>query len=550
MSTDAVVETRLNRGGWERLGRTHVSGHFFFREKLYHAQDAAEFLEAQDALADVLPELNGHFSIVQHRSDHTALVCDRIRSVPLFYEATPDGWVATDGLDCPPTGDSCPNALISYLATGAVTGSETLIRGVRQVEAGQIVRLTGHEPEVINYYEHRHCPSHIDEGLLLEQLDAAVMGAMRRLVKSVGGRQIVLFLSGGYDSRLVAVALRAIGYDNVVCVSYGSEGDKQVVAAKDVAARLGFPWHRLAVSKNLIRERLADPSFARFLDRAESGVAAPYLMGVLALVARDQVQLAEDCVFVTGSTGDLLEGDQIDAMLKQDRHYQLGEVVDAILRRHYFLMGLRVGSLAVHRRRILALMERAGRRREVYSREEALDVTEWFNWRERQAKYVVQDARCYELLAGADWRLPLWDHEFMDFWLTVPDELRIGRRLYHRYVEAEQYKTANNPSLAQRLRHGLKRPLAPIYRAFYPLEKVRTYLFGDSPWWAFSVGGYLRVLRLTRGWQTSTVTSQVAYHLAVRHRLGFGGLRELVLRAEQGPEILETCPECAAQARS
>jgi hypothetical protein len=46
----------------------------------------------------------------------------------------------------------------------------------------------------------------------------------------------------------------------------------------------------------------------------------------------------------------------------------------------------------------------------------------------------VNSLRAYEFW-GHDWRIPFWDHELMDFFMRVPLELRIGKKLYDHYAD-------------------------------------------------------------------------------------------------------------------
>jgi hypothetical protein len=57
-----------------------------------------------------------------------------------------------------------------------------------------------------------------------------------------------------------------------------------------------------------------------------------------------------------------------------------------------------------------------------------LACCEMWNAAERQSKYIINSVRTYEWV-GSRWRT-LWDYEFMDFFLRVPDELRYGQKLY------------------------------------------------------------------------------------------------------------------------
>jgi asparagine synthetase B (glutamine-hydrolysing) len=90
---------------------------------------------------------------------------------------------------------------------------------------------------------------------------------------------------------------------------------------------------------------------------------------------------------------------------------------------------------------------------------EAADVFERWDLQERQAKFICNSVRAYEAF-GHDWRLPLFDHELMDFWARVPLDLRFGRKLYFRFARERQVLpvTAANvdrPALLRALIGGL-----------------------------------------------------------------------------------------------
>ena len=65
-----------------------------------------------------------------------------------------------------------------------------------------------------------------------------------------------------------------------------------------------------------------------------------------------------------------------------------------------------------------------------------LNYIEYFNFNERQAKFIVNSVRAYEYL-GYGWRIPLWDNELMDFFLKINLKFRNNQYLYQFYVVNE-----------------------------------------------------------------------------------------------------------------
>jgi hypothetical protein len=68
---------------------------------------------------------------------------------------------------------------------------------------------------------------------------------------------------------------------------------------------------------------------------------------------------------------------------------------------------------------------------------------------ERQAKFICSSVRVYEDF-GFEWRLPLFDHELMDFWARAA-QLRVGRALYfnlHGNARRCGHRRQSGPQLA------------------------------------------------------------------------------------------------------
>ena len=75
------------------------------------------------------------------------------------------------------------------------------------------------------------------------------------------------------------------------------------------------------------------------------------------------------------------------------------------------------------------------------------------NWniQNRQANFIVNAVRVYEYF-GVDWRIPLWDDELSDFWLSIGWKQKSNQVLYNKYMfegyfiplDVAIYKQGNN----------------------------------------------------------------------------------------------------------
>lgn len=81
-----------------------------------------------------------------------------------------------------------------------------------------------------------------DEKELLRELDQILTSAVGRLIEVANGRPIAVPLSGGYDSRIIVVLLKEMGYDEVIAFSFGLSNNKDAAVSEQVASHLDVPW--------------------------------------------------------------------------------------------------------------------------------------------------------------------------------------------------------------------------------------------------------------------------------------------------------------------
>ncbi len=106
---------------------------------------------------------------------------------------------------------------------------------------------------------------------------------------------------------------------------------------------------------------------------------------------------------------------------------------------------------------------------------------EYFDWIERQSKFIVNSVRVYEG-HGFDWWLPWWDEELLRFWASVPLSLRFGTRLRNHYVDTLQRSLGiDAPPRPTRLTEGVLRGLARCCAKQID-PALRHGLKGDGGW--------------------------------------------------------------------
>lgn len=216
---------------WKKRGGVYIRGHVFLDgNNLIEDKEMAEYFNVDKAseFIERLKRANGFFSVVVEKENLIFAAVDQIRSIPLFY-----GFNARNELVISERAEAVRQAVgdnmigpqfrNQFLHAGYVLGARTLLPNVRQLQAGEMLyydRKSG-SLEIKRYYLFLpHGGLDSDENILFNKLDAVYEDIFSRLIKWLDGRQVVIPLSGGYDSRLVALMFKELGYKNVLCFSY------------------------------------------------------------------------------------------------------------------------------------------------------------------------------------------------------------------------------------------------------------------------------------------------------------------------------------------
>lgn len=148
-----------------------------------------------------------------------------------------------------------PVGVIELLNKNHVFADRTLIQGI------EVTPWLAKPNNNLNEWEYCKCPTHgcldtKEEGIA----DILFIKICREIQTSIGDkRKVGILLSGGMDSRIVAGALdflirtKELKNVEVTGLTWGNEGTRDVVYAKEIASRLGWNWkHYIVTAKDLL----------------------------------------------------------------------------------------------------------------------------------------------------------------------------------------------------------------------------------------------------------------------------------------------------------
>lgn len=433
-----------NQTSWISHDGTHVRGQAFHGEDLLQSDELARrFAECAGNPTEfklLLEKLNGFFSVVHQYGDCILAAVDIIRSIPLFYGIDHDHILISDDarwvLEHRDRKIRNRDAFREFGMLSCVTADQTLFEGIHQLQAGEMI-LFELSPDGITrqnnfYFMHLHrTPLPASKMEMLDALDQAVMASFSRLARLAQGRTIAIPLSGGYDSRLVLLALRRLKYDNLITFTYGRPGNPDSVISEKIASTLNVPWSFVPYSINTWQSWYSSEEKNDLFRFADGLSTLPAYSNFPALSALKRSGfLPPDSILVPGIAADLPAGSYSVACPSfYLRHkINLGRVARKIASVLYGLHPMDESDIQFALRRTshsLLLQENY--------QDNADAFEEWFT-RQKVARFTVNVVRNYEYL-DFDWWLPFFDRDFISFWLLTPPNMRLWQDLYGRYLE-------------------------------------------------------------------------------------------------------------------
>jgi len=521
---------------WQEDGHSKIRGWFFDSEGFHEKAGALQkfgIFQSEDGFCNRIKTLNGNFSVIQESKDFVFAAVDRIASFSLFYSYHDSKVFVSDSvaLLCEHCNfDKIDSVSLSeFRASGYVLGNRTLYQGVYKLEAGQYLVYDKKTDaiEIKDYHLHLH---HLEnqistktEAELCEELGYVVDDVFERLVSSINGKTIALFLSGGYDSRLVAINLRKQNYENVVCITFGKKTDPDVIVAEQVAATCGYKWISIAENGECYwRKKRKTGKLRNRLVRAKSDIGHMYKTGLFLEELIEDGTLPKDCVAITGGGGDILEGHLLSLKFADGKKYSELDVMNAIRNTHFYNAGYKKhNSDSFHNELKQYLLGKTE-----FTAQEAECIFDFFGWRVRHSQREVQDVRNYDNYLGNEWRLPLCDNALADFWLKVPLHMRVNRQLYYAWLNSigEKLPSANHVnSLWQRFRIGFKQSFQSVSRLLYPIKITCGYFFKFSSLHSFiatlTFREFIAVLVRTRGYRMNALSAMIYLRLKYSYDL-------------------------------
>jgi asparagine synthase (glutamine-hydrolysing) len=428
----------------------HLKGNIFFNNKLLSPKELAELLsplickedhDQKKKIENLLQELNGEFAIVAETKSTIFCAVDKLRSIPLFYTIAEGTFIISDSA-CYLKGKTNQHIneenAAEFMLLGFVTGNDTLFDGIKQIRNGELLIYQKERDSLKTSYYFRFLHGNyyeLPEDKLIELLDSVLVNVFSRLIESTTkkGKRLVVPLSGGLDSRIIVTMLKRLGINDVICISYGREGNRESMISKRVAKALGYEWFFVKYTAQKCYEYYNSKESNYFQEQAGNLSSLPHIHDLLALrELKTQGKLPDNSVFVPGHSGDMLAGSHIpQSYLDNSRKYDFETFLRDSLKKHYNLWKSppNYELEPIFKEKIKNSVSGL----EVNDNETCANAIEFFDFNERQPKFIINSVRAYEFF-GYEWRIPFWDTELINFYLKVPIKYRVNQDIYKKYA--------------------------------------------------------------------------------------------------------------------
>jgi len=422
---------------WKQFNSCYVRGNAFLKESQLNSIEIADrfsHLKTPEEHIALSIQLEGFFSIVSQNDQMIYAAVDRIRSIPLFYCLKDEEFYISDNPHWISreirSNEVDEIAAAEFMFTGYVTGRDTLYPDIKQLQAGEALvleHITG-IPKLKRIRYYKYIPGNyttISEEDNLEELDRVLVRIFKRLIKLASGRTIVVPLSGGYDSRLIVLMLKRLGYDNVIAFSYGKPKNKESEISKKVAQSLGIRWQFVPYSNEEWYKWYRSEEFKKYSHMACGLSSVPHIQDwpAVRMLKRNEL-IPNDSIFVPGHGADILSGrvTKIVANCSIDP-------IEAIFKQNYSLWRCPSEKYEnIFKSRIARTFNKEEQT------QESVSLFEYWRVRERHAKFIINSLRAYEFW-GYSWWIPFWDNEFMDFWSGIPIDMKLDQKIYKIFVD-------------------------------------------------------------------------------------------------------------------
>lgn len=260
---------------------------------------------------------------------------------------------------------------------------------------------------------------------------------LKKSINQVSSK-IVLPLSGGTDSRTILCISKKLN-KNVVPYTYGKKRNWDSESAKKICNFLKIKLHTFSFTFKEHRH-FWDTKFCKdWLNLQNLGVSIPFYQDVFYL--RYILEKQKKFTYINGNTGDFISGKHLP---KIENNIKETELIHYIYSRYFHLWSkIKRNETILIKNEIKNEIRRLKAKYNISSN---LSIIYFFEWENRQSKYLMNGQRAYDLY-NIKWRLPFWSMDLCHRHLNMDLENLSFGKVYDEQVSSVYPKLFDNKFL-------------------------------------------------------------------------------------------------------
>ncbi len=227
-------------------------GLLFYKGEVENFQDFEKEKFDLREIINFLNQQNNHFSFIYQNKNRIIAAVDTIRSYPIFFSKSNSNFIFSNSAETIREKINIfePNelGLKEFQMLGYTLKSKTLIQQISQISAGKFIDSKSYK-KIQTYFSYLGRPKKKLKSTWISLLNSELNSIFKKTVSKSKNRQILLPLSGGYDSRLILAKLIEFNFKNVTCFSYGLKNNFEIKTARKVCKSLNLDLLELESEK-------------------------------------------------------------------------------------------------------------------------------------------------------------------------------------------------------------------------------------------------------------------------------------------------------------
>ena len=374
--------------------------------------------------------LDENFALIIAKNKEVFAATDRIRSFPILYISNNkkiflfENYQSIKKIDFDKMIDK--SQLLFFSLSGYTLDEGTIFKNIKQINQGSAIHFFKGKVHKIKYYTSNN--KIIKKKSLLEsRLNSINEKVILKLINSSNNKYIIIPLSAGYDSRFILSGLKKYNYKNIITFSYGRANNREVKIAKTLSSTLGVPWYFIPYTNKKLKKIMHSEEHKNYEAFSDSLTSIHFPQDFMAIKYLNQKNIIpKDSIIVNGQSGDFISGNHLPIIGYKKNTTKERLITDYIFK-HYKLWG----HYYIKNKKNLynLIFSYVQLKMNNISKQNLHKLYEDLEFSNRQCKYVINGQRLYEFF-DYQWRLPLWDILYLDFWESVPVEEKLNQKLY------------------------------------------------------------------------------------------------------------------------